>query len=214
MLALQIAIFFGASGGIIGLRPGIFFAASFLHYAVSMVAQYRLNPALLAHRLKLKRAGSKRWDEVLVRASNLTVLIAVPTVAGLDLSKAVWPTLGVPFVAVGFGCFTASTVLLNWAMAVNPHFEPTVRIQMDRAHAVISTGPYRIVRHPGYLAGILFALSIPLIIGSSLTFIPVGVYTVLFIVRTSLEDRTLQDELNGYAEYARHVRYKLIPVLW
>jgi protein-S-isoprenylcysteine O-methyltransferase Ste14 len=149
-----------------------------------------------------------------MRASNLTILIAVPTVAGVDLGRVHGLALDVPFAAVGFGCFTVSTILLNWAMAVNPHFEPTVRVQTDRDHAVISTGPYRIVRHPGYLAGILYALSIPLIIGSALTFIPVGIYTVLFIVRTSLEDRTLQNELDGCAEYARRVRYKLISVLW
>jgi protein-S-isoprenylcysteine O-methyltransferase Ste14 len=99
-------------------------------------------------------------------------------------------------------------------MVVNPYFEPTVRIQKDRGHKAISSGPYKIVRHPGYLAGILFTLSMPLIVGSAFTFVPVGIYAVLFIVRTALEDKTLREELDGYAEYARRVKYKLFPGIW
>jgi len=100
---------------------------------------------------------------------------------------------------VGLVFIVVSTVLLNWAMIVNPHFEPTVRIQEDRDHKVITSGPYNIVRHPGYLAGILFAISIPLMIGSVFAFIPVGIYVFLIMIRTWLEDKTLQEELEGYS---------------
>jgi len=214
MLALQMIIFFISAGHIVGLRPWTFFGASFMHYAISTAVQYKLNPELLVQRLKRKREGSKLWDEILMRVSNLTVLVAIPTMAGLDIGRFHWSALDVQFAVLGFVFFIVSTILINWAMAVNPHFEPTVRIQKDRGHKVISSGPYKIVRHPGYLAGILYTLSIPLIIGSVFTFIPVGIYVILFIIRTSLEDRTLHEELEGYSEYARQVRHKLFPGIW
>ncbi len=213
MLLAQMTIFF-VSAGQIDVRPWILFGTSFLHYSVSTIVQYKMNPELLAARLKIKRKGSKLWDEILMRASNLMVLIPIPAVAGLDVGRFHWSTLDVSFVAAGLLLLALSTVLLNWAMATNPHFEPTVRIQKDRDHKVITSGPYSIVRHPGYLAGISYVLSIPLIVGSIFTFIPVGIYVLLTITRTSLEDRTLQNELNGYSEYAQKVRYRLLPHIW
>lgn len=214
MLAIQMIIFFISAGHIDGSRPWIFFGASFIHYSISTAVQYKLNPELLVQRLKRKRKGSKLWDEILMRVNNLIVLIAVPAVAGLDIGRFQSPGLDVPFAAVGFVLFIISTILLNWAMVVNPHFEPTVRIQKDRDHKVITSGPYKMVRHPGYLAGILFTLSIPLIIGSVFTLFPSGIYSILMIIRTSLEDKTLHKELDGYSEYAKRVRYRLFPEIW
>ncbi len=214
MLVIQMVIFFISAGHIDGPRPWIFFGASFIHYSISTAVQYKLNPELLVQRLKRRRKGSKLWDEILMRASNLMVLIAVPAVAGLDIGRFQSPSLDVLFASVGFVLFIISTIFLNWAMAVNPHFEPTVRIQKDRGHKVITSGPYEIVRHPGYLAGILFTLSIPLIIGSVFTFIPSGIYSLLMMIRTSLEDKTLHKELDGYSEYAKRVRYRLFPEIW
>lgn len=213
MLFIQVVVFF-VSAGNIAVRPIIFFSASFLHYFFSIVIQYKLNPELLSVRLRIKREGSKLWDEILMRLSNLTVLIAVPTIAGLDVGRFYWSNLDFSFVALGLILFAISTFFLNWAMAVNPYFEPTVRIQKDRGHRVITGGPYKIVRHPGYLAGILYIFSTPLIIGSVLTFIPVVVYDILIIIRTSLEDRTLHRELEEYSRYAEKVRYRLIPWIW
>jgi len=97
---------------------------------------------------------------------------------------------------------------------VNPYFESTVRIQEDRGHVVVSEGPYGFVRHPGYLSGILWMASIPLIVGSLYAFLPVMVYCALMTLRTHLEDRTLRGELPGYAEYAEKVRYRLVPWVW
>jgi len=214
MLSVQITVFCVSAGGIIDARPWIFFGASFLHYSVSTAVQYKFNPGLLVQRLKRKREGSKLWDEILMRVSNLMVLILIPVIAGLDVGRFLWSSLDIYFAVVGFVLFIVSTVLINWAMLVNPYFEQTVRIQKDRGHKVITSGPYKIVRHPGYLAGILYTLSIPLIIGSLYTFIPVGIYVLLIAVRTLLEDRTLHRELNGYPEYAKKARYRLLPWLW
>jgi protein-S-isoprenylcysteine O-methyltransferase Ste14 len=214
MLSTQITVFFLSAGRIIDARPWIFFIASFLHYSVSIAVQHRFNPELLVQRLKRKREGSKLWDEILMRVTNLTVVILIPVIAGLDVGRFLWSSLDVYFAVVGLALFIVNTVLINWAMLVNPYFEQTVRIQKDRGHQVITGGPYKIVRHPGYLAAILYTLSIPLIIGSLYTFIPVGIYVLLIVVRTLLEDRTLHRELNGYSEYARRVKYRLLPWLW
>jgi protein-S-isoprenylcysteine O-methyltransferase Ste14 len=214
LLIIQMIIFFLSVGHINVSRAWIFFGATFVYLSVSTAVLYRFNPELIVHRLRRKREGSKVWDEILMRASNLMVMLVVPAVAGLDVGRFQWSSISIHFAVVGFVLYIFSSVLINWAMIVNPHFEATVRIQKDRDHQVISTGPYKIVRHPGYLSGILWTLSIPLIIGSIFTFIPVGIYVILFIIRASLEDRTLQKELDGYSEYAKRVRYRLFPGIW
>ena len=214
LLIIQMIIFFLSVGHINVSRAWMFFGATFVYLSVSTVVLYRFNPELIVHRLRRKREGSKLWDEILMRASNLMVMLVVPAVAGLDVGRFQWSSISIHFAVVGFVLYFFSSVLINWAMIVNPHFEATVRIQKDRDHQVISTGPYKIVRHPGYLSGILWTLSIPLIIGSIFTFIPVAIYTLLMIVRTLLEDRTLSEELTGYSEYAKRVRYKLFPGIW
>ena len=214
MLILQMTIFFISAGHINLLRPWIFFGASFAQFIAGTVVQYKLNPELLVQRLKRKREGSKRWDEILMRVSNLMLLIGVPVIAGLDIGRFQWSNLEVKFAVLGFALFIISAIFINWAMIVNRHFETTVRIQKDRDHKVISNGPYKIVRHPGYLGGILFALSIPLIVGSLFALIPTGIYVILFMIRTSLEDKTLHKELDGYHEYAKKVKYKVLPGIW
>jgi len=212
MLFVQIIVFFVSADHITDPRPWLFFGLAFAHYSVSTAIQYKLNPQLLVQRLKRKREGSKLWDEILMRVSNLMVIISIPAIAGLDVGRFHWSNLDAYFVVVGFVFVVVSSVLLNWAMIMNPHFEPTVRIQED--HKIITSGPYKIVRHPGYLAGISFTLSIPLIIGSVFAFIPAGIYFLLMIIRTWLEDRTLHKELDGYSEYATRVRYRLFPGIW
>jgi protein-S-isoprenylcysteine O-methyltransferase Ste14 len=137
----------------------------------------------------------------------------IPAIAGFDFRFG-WSYLHNYFVLVGLVFVVASTVLLNWAMVVNPHFEPAVRIQKERNHKVITSGPYNFVRHPGYLAGILLAISIPLLIGSFFAFIAVGIYVILMMSRTWFEDKTLQEELEGYSEYISQVKYRLFPGVW
>lgn len=214
IFSVQILIFYFSAGEIRGVRPWIYFGTAFIHVTVNAVVQWRLNPALLIQRLKMRRKGSKLWDEVLMRVCNLTIILAVPAVAGLDVGRFHWSTLDVGLIPVGLVLVTLSTALTNWAMVVNPYFEPTVRIQKDRAHKVVTKGPYKIVRHPGYLSGILFSLAIPLLIGSALTFIPTGIYIMLMMIRTELEDKTLQKELNLYSEYTKKTRYRLFPGIW
>ena len=100
-------------------------------------------------------------------------------------------------------------------MRVNPYFEKTARIQKDRDQKVITTGPYCYVRHPGYIGTIVgYALAPPIMLGSWWALLPALLATLSLIVRTALEDRMLQDELDGYAAYAARVRFRLVPYLW
>ena len=99
-------------------------------------------------------------------------------------------------------------------MGVNPFFEKTVRIQTERGHRVIDTGPYAFVRHPGYLGFFGWCLSAPLLLGSWWAFVPAVLSVVDLVVRTALEDRTLREELEGYEAYSNRVPHRLLPGIW
>lgn len=102
----------------------------------------------------------------------------------------------------------------QWAMVKNPFFSGVVRIQFDRGHHVVIEGPYQLVRHPGYLGAIFFMLMIPILLKSWLGFVAAIIFIILAGVRTYLEDFYLQAKLPGYADYAKRVRYRLLPGIW
>lgn len=214
LLAVMMAVFYASAGRTDIPRSWLLFGVTFVHFVGSTLALARYDPELLVQRLTVRREGSKAWDEVLMRAGNLTGMLLVPAVAGLDVGRYRWSSLGVYYALLGLVLMVASSILINWAMIENPHFEPTVRIQEDRGHRVVSSGPYGFVRHPGYLSGILWMSAIPLIVGSLYAFVPVALYGALMVLRTHLEDRTLHEELAGYPEYAERVRYRLLPGIW
>jgi len=115
---------------------------------------------------------------------------------------------------LGILLFILGNAISKWSMLSNTHFESIVRIQSERNHSVISNGPYRFVRHPGYLGFIIFYLSIPLIIGSKVAVYPVLVMVGLFITLTFFEDRFLKNKLDGYQQYCKKVRFRLLPGIW
>ena len=171
----------------------------------------RHNPELIDRRRRIGK-GTKTWDKVWL-AIFAPVMYGVYIVAGLEMrgGAAGLPTVLWP---LGLLLFTGGCVLLTWSMLVNPFFEKTVRIQAEHGHAVVTSGPYEIVRHPGYLGLVGWMLGTPLMLGSAWSFVPAVLAIVGVIVRTALEDRTLKEELEGYAEYASDVRYKLLPRIW
>ncbi|MBZ0281342.1 MAG: isoprenylcysteine carboxylmethyltransferase family protein [Anaerolineae bacterium] len=170
----------------------------------------RLNPDLLSTRGE-RDPHMQRWDLVLVLIFFLA-LITTPFTAGLDV-RYEWSASVSPIVrGIGVGLMLVAYIVGTGAMIVNPHFEPSVRIQ--ERHQVISSGIYRYIRHPGYTSGILMLLAIPLILGTWTAYLPASVGTVAFIIRTELEDRTLQRELPGYLPYTRQTRFRLLPGIW
>jgi protein-S-isoprenylcysteine O-methyltransferase Ste14 len=171
-----------------------------------------LPPELIAER-GTGRQNVKRWDKV------ITGLMIVPTlgilvVSGLDRRFSWSPKLPVAVHLVALVAMALGQALFTWAMASNKFFSTRVRIQEDRSHAVATGGPYRWVRHPGYVGYIAFSMATPLILGSLWGLVPAAIVSLLMVVRTAYEDRTLQRELDGYAEYAQRVRYRLVPKLW
>ena len=172
----------------------------------------RTNPQLLAERLG-PRKGAKSWDTVILGLLGVTQL-ARYVVAGLD-QRFGW-TGGFPLVAqlIGLVLCIAGYALVVWATASNSFFSQIVRIQAERGHAVASGGPYRSVRHPAYSGAILYELAVAFLLASWAALLVGGVAAMLLVVRTLLEDRTLQAELPGYAAYARQVRYRLLPGVW
>lgn len=122
VLSVQIAVFLMSAGHTVDARPWIFFIVSFLYYFITIVVQYKFNPELLVHRLRIKGEGSKLWDLVLVRATNITVMILIPAIAGLDVGRFLWSSLDVYFAVVGLVLFVVSTVLVNWAIVSKPVF--------------------------------------------------------------------------------------------
>ncbi|MBN2416907.1 isoprenylcysteine carboxylmethyltransferase family protein [bacterium] len=161
-----------------------------------------------------RREGVKAWDRVLLPVTAIYGPFISWIVAGLDERFGWTPDLPDYIQIIALCLIFTGSMLGTWAMTVNPFFSSHVRIQTDRGHAVIDTGPYRVVRHPGYAGGIAAWMAAPFFFSSRWVAIPCIVVIILNGIRTALEDRTLQDELPGYREYASRVRYRLIPGIW
>jgi protein-S-isoprenylcysteine O-methyltransferase Ste14 len=173
----------------------------------------RRNPDLIAERGTTKE-NVKSWDRVLGLWVGFLGPLALLLVAALDRRFGWSAAIPAWLQGAGLVLVAAGYAIWDWAMASNSFFSGLVRIQDDRGHAVASTGPYRIVRHPGYAGGLLFTLAMPVGLGAWWALVPAAVTIVAFFVRTALEDRTLQEELPGYREFAQTTRQRLIPGVW
>jgi protein-S-isoprenylcysteine O-methyltransferase Ste14 len=171
----------------------------------------RHNPSLLRRRRRIGE-GTPRWD-VVWNLAFWPLMIAIPVVAGLGARYA-WDAMPAAMSAMGVALLAAGLGLSAWAMAVNPHFEATVRIQDDVGHRVIDAGPYRALRHPGYAGLALWGLATPFLLLSWAALAPAFAVLLWVVLRTALEDRFLRRHLAGYAEYASRVRARLIPRCW
>lgn len=175
----------------------------------------RRHPGLLAERQSIESIQeAKRWDKVLAPLMALSVGFPLVIVAGLDHRFGWSPVFPLWLVVLGIFLIALGYALAVWALMENRFFSGVVRIQTDRGHVVCDSGPYRIVRHPGYAGNILPLPGIVLALGSLWTIIPAVVALVIAVIRTALEDRTLKEELPGYKEYARRVRYRLFPGIY
>jgi protein-S-isoprenylcysteine O-methyltransferase Ste14 len=210
------------------LNAWIYFIWLLFFSAVFMVAMAKWNPGLLnlrgAPRREIKSRPMPSYEKIFFTGFVLFMFL-IPIIAGLDFNGffSAFPFPGflfsvvpVPFwlVVLGLIFVVLGEVLFGWAMVVNPFFHGMMTIQDDREHRVVKQGPYRWMRHPGYLGQILYYLGTPLLLTSWWALLLAIVMIVMFIFRTSKEDRALRNKLSGYQDYSKEVRKRLIPGIW
>jgi protein-S-isoprenylcysteine O-methyltransferase Ste14 len=173
------------------------------------------HPGLMAERQNIESIqNAKAWDKVLAPLMAVSIGFPLVIVAGLDHRHGWSPEFPLWLIVLGFILISLGYAFAAWALAENRFFSSVVRIQTDRGHVVCDTGPYRMVRHPGYAGNIPPLVGIVLALGSVWTLIPAAVALIIAVIRTALEDQTLQRELPGYRDYARRVHYRLIPGIY
>jgi len=212
---IQFLALFLSAGKVRWCEGWVYVAIYLVSVTIFAFFMMRLNPAAIAERGRGATAGGwKQWDKIFGLLFTLCYFLGILIVAGLD-ERFGWTAPLPPAVQiVAFVLYTVGGGLFGWAMISNAFFSTTVRIQDDRGHAVCDRGPYRFVRHPGYVGAVLQSLAAPLMFGSQWALIPGALSAILLVVRTALEDRTLRQELGGYAEYSGRVRYRLLPGVW
>jgi protein-S-isoprenylcysteine O-methyltransferase Ste14 len=171
------------------------------------------HPGLAQERLIIPRS-SERWDIRLIQIANVLLLGILLPLSGLDHRFGWSPSITSGVSLFMLFLFAALFVFMGWSMSVNDYFSSAIRLQIDRGQTVATQGPYRRIRHPGYLAMILQCLTIPFILGSLWALFPAAAVGILYLYRTDREDKFLQEKLPGYAEYIRRVPYRLIPGIW
>jgi len=208
-------LIFLAAGSLRWVWGWVLLALSAAVLVAHVVVLVPINPALLAEREEgFRPEGTKRWDKWLTVVSASCGTIALWIVAGLEFRFG-WTVGMLPAVHIaGLVVSIVGYIIFLRAMAANAFFAEGVRIQTERGHAVVTDGPYSLVRHPGYVGAMLSIVGAPFLLGSWWALIPAALAVAGYIVRTALEDRTLQEELPGYREYAQRTRWRLLPGVW
>jgi len=185
-----------------------------LGFAISRMLAARRHADLLAERARfMQHEDAKSWDKLLAPLVGLGGGL-IPLVVGLDALFKWSPAFSLPVKIVSLVLILGGYTLGAYALIENRFFSGMVRIQTDRQHRVVSSGPYRWMRHPGYSGAFLTYLATPLFLDSRWAFLPTLLIMIVLTIRTYLEDRFLQDELDGYRDYAKRVRYRLLPGIW
>ena len=217
---LQLVFFLGAFGLCLFAAAGRWdWAAGWVFLALSAAGQIITalilrvkNPGLMGERASTK--GKRDLDRVLAGVMALFGPAAICVVGGLDFRNGWQPEISPALQIAGIVIAAAGSGLTIWAMAANRFFYGVMRIARDQGHAVCDSGPYRIIRHPGYAGAILFDLAAPLVLQSAWAFIPAAITVAAIVARTGMEDPKLQSGLDGYRGYAGRVRYRLLPGAW
>ena len=184
-------------------------AASQISIAIILMMR---NPELMIERDI--RKGKRDLDRILTGVMTLFGPISICIVAGLNNRYGWLPQISFTYQIIGVALAILGSILPAWAMASNKFFYGVLRIEQEKNHSVCSSGAYQYVRHPGYLGAIIFDLATPLILNSVWAFIPAILTICAIVIRTSLEDKALQNGLDGYKNYAQQVRYRLFPAVW
>ena len=210
-LVAMAAVLFGGAGTLAVPMFWAYLALFAILCLGASAAVYLLSPDLVRERV---RPGKGEQDRVTVRALNL-LLFAQLLLAGLDVGRLHWSaTVSFPLQILGLVGFATGMGLTTWAMLVNRFFSSAVRLQPDRGQQVVTAGPYRVVRHPGYSGGLLLLLSAGIALGSWIAMVPILLIVPLMVRRTLIEERMLVSALPGYADYMRRVRSRIVPSVW
>ncbi len=211
-ILLMLAAIFIPAGTFRWPEAWLFLFFYFSTAAWSMIWMKRHSPGLLRERMSRKK-DVKSWDKKIMW-TYLAMLFPLAILPGLDAVRFQWSSVPLIVKILAFIGFFPAMGIIFWTMRENAYLSDVVRIQEDRGHKVCTTGPYRYVRHPMYASVILIMICFPLFMGSYFSLIPAFIIIILFFFRTSFEDKTLQEELPGYKEYAQKVRYRLVPGIW
>ncbi len=186
----------------------------FFSYSITAAIWLRKNdPDLLADRLIFMKKTGKTWDRAIM-IGTLPFSMALIIIPGLDAVRYQWSQVPLALKIISFIIIITAAVWTFWVLKENTFLSRVVEIQTERQHRVITTGPYKYVRHPMYSGGIVFIVCTPLALGSLFALIPAAFMIIVFVIRTHLEDRTLHKELPGYKEYAEKTKYRLLPGVW
>jgi len=214
-MVLQAAVFFLAAGRTDIGRAWVYYGTVLAYFLVAMPALFILFPQVLElinERGRFK-ADTKTWDKVWGILYTV-LLVVIPVVAGYDVGRRGGSDVSAAFIAPSLVVTILGYLFVHWAMVVNPYAETGVRVQRDRGQQVVTTGPYRFVRHPFYVSIIVTQLAYPLAVGSLAAYVPVAILVALVVWRTAMEDRTLHAELSGYAAYGERTHFRLVPHVW
>jgi protein-S-isoprenylcysteine O-methyltransferase Ste14 len=212
MIAFLIVVLFGSAGA---LRwwPGWAYLGLYLAMIVLNAIVLLPNDRGLIEERSRVGQGVPGWDLTFARAYSV-LAIAILLVAGLN-ARFRWPPVIPLWLQVVGGVIVALGYLLfAWAMSANRFFSTVVRVQKDRGHSVVSSGPYRFVRHPAYAGSVPLCVATALLLGSAWALIPGALAAAAIVARAALEDAELRRELTGYAEYAQRVPFRLVPGIW
>lgn len=210
-IILSLPVLFVSAGTICWINGWVYFVLVLAYEIIYILLLMKINPKLLNERGKFIKKGTKPFDRVYA-ILYLPISYLILIVSGLDAVRYGWSIMPSWITLLGVVMILPAFYLSFWAISVNSYFECTVRIQ--KGQQVCKSGPYQLVRHPGYAAGIVSVIAAPLIMGSWWGLVPSTIIATMFIIRTALEDRTLQNELSGYKEYTKTTRYRLLPWIW
>jgi protein-S-isoprenylcysteine O-methyltransferase Ste14 len=212
MFLVLAGVLFLAAGTVAWFWGWAYLALFLASVGVNSYFLFRLAPETIVERGRA--APTQSWDKVVSGLWSLFQFFLLPLAAGLEFRLGRTQSMPVAAHLAGALAFAAGLALFGWAMVRNAYFSTAVRIQDDRGQTVCREGPYRYIRHPGYLGAVFQSLGVPLLLGSGWALVPGMIAAVLIIIRTAFEDRMLQRELPGYSAYAGEVRFRLVPHLW
>jgi len=209
-IPIMVAILFWPAGTLLWPEAWIYIILQ-LGYAIILTLYFlKHDPELIKKRMEMK-IPPKLWDK-LIMAPLILVMTSLMIIPGLDAIRYGWSSIPLYLEVIGFIGFLLSSYWIFLVMKENSYLLKTVEIQKNQK--VVSSGPYKYVRHPMYSSAIIMFFSIALALGSLYALIPAALSSIALIIRTHFEDKTLQKDLKGYKEYIKKTRYRLLPGFW